>query len=146
MDYLYRLALSTLYLSGSTCALKRQVESPTSLGTIYEFSLLPEVRLRGRALSPFLFPSTSGTCHPHHIPDLALVRVTQSLCPSPVTILVVATQTILLTIIAADTGLCLLPGFSESKSSVSSGEPAPISDGGLGAEGADGRDTSLIAD
>ena len=45
----------------------------------------------------------------------------------------------------ADTGLCL-PGFSGLKGSVSSGEPAPISGGSLGAEDADGRDTSLMAD
>ena len=38
----------------------------------------------------------------------------------------------------ADTGLCP-PGFSGSKGSVSSGEPAPISAGCLGAESADGR-------
>ena len=44
-----------------------------------------------------------------------------------------------------DTGLCLL-GFSGLKGSVSRGEPAPISGGGLGAEGADGCDVSLIAD
>ena len=47
--------------------------------------------------------------------------------------------------ILSDTGLCL-PGFSGLKGSVSRGEPAPISGGGLGAEGADGRDVSLIAD
>ena len=40
--------------------------------------------------------------------------------------------------IAHDTGLCL-PGFSGSKGSVSSGEPAPINAGCLGAESADGR-------
>ena len=44
-----------------------------------------------------------------------------------------------------DTGLCL-PGFSGLKGSVSSGEPAPISDGSLRAEGADGRNLLLIAD
>ena len=38
----------------------------------------------------------------------------------------------------SDTGLCL-PSFSSSTGSVSSGEPAPISAGGLGAESADGR-------
>ena len=38
-----------------------------------------------------------------------------------------------------DTGLCL-PGSSGLKGSVSSGEPAPISAGCLGAESADGCD------
>ena len=35
LDYLYRLRLFYLYLGSSTCCMERQVESPTSLGTIH---------------------------------------------------------------------------------------------------------------
>ena len=66
-----------LYLSHSTCCLKRQVESPTSLGTIHTLILAPRSPTSWLSLSclPDPFRQVGLVTH-HQIPDLALVHVT----------------------------------------------------------------------
>ena len=86
LDLLHSHGLLPVYLSSSTCCLEWQVESPSSLGTICHVYSAPWSWTSW--LSPIPSPSlqTSRTCWLYHIPDSVLVRMTQSLCPSPVTL------------------------------------------------------------
>jgi hypothetical protein len=82
--YHFGQSLSTplVYISSITCCLRWQVKSPLSLGTIVRFFVCSrKLDFMVEPLSSYLFRQVGlVTCI--IIPDLALIRMTESLCPS----------------------------------------------------------------